>query len=240
MNVVRVAMRSLLVLPLVIGAGHGMAFGIEHEEILYPSGGLRIKGSLCTPEGPGPFPAVIYNHGGRRGAIGGAPVETCEALAEAGFVGFAPVLRTDMTIEESLEGVLAAVDDVKGLAFADPRRIGIIGFSRGGLLTLMAATRRSDVNAIVLMAPAPGQGHLDRVLPEARQITAPVLLMVSENDRSPVDHVQVIRKIQQALESAGQRVKLIRYPPYGNDGHQMFFKVGDYWNDVLAFFKDAL
>jgi hypothetical protein len=38
-----------------------------YEEIFYPSAGLRIQAYLYRPEGDGPFPAVIYNHGSRLG-----------------------------------------------------------------------------------------------------------------------------------------------------------------------------
>src|SRR4029453_6602285 len=42
----------------------------SYTEVFYPSGGLRIQAYLYRPEGDGPFPAVIYNHGSRNGREG--------------------------------------------------------------------------------------------------------------------------------------------------------------------------
>ncbi|MFQ6114225.1 MAG: hypothetical protein ACE5NG_09060 [bacterium] len=52
------------------------------QEVIYYRGEFELKGYLCKPEGTGPFPAVIYNHGGLGNRIGGAPIETCQALPE--------------------------------------------------------------------------------------------------------------------------------------------------------------
>ena len=77
------------------------------------------------------------------------------SAAEAGFIGFCPMLPTDTTIEENLQDARAALDYAKGLPGADPSRLAVMGFSRGGLLALWVATERRDLKAVVLMAPAP-------------------------------------------------------------------------------------
>lgn len=210
------------------------------EEVTYRSGTLVLRGFLSKPDGKGPFPVVIYNHGGKGKAIGGAPLETSEALARAGFVGFSPIRRTEISFEGNLQDVLSAIDYVKRLEFVDPDRIGIIGFSRGGILALTTAIERSDLKAIVVMAAAPGRGQAEQVIRRIDKITAPVLLMVAENDQSPADHVRIIKEFKEALERAGKEVNLILYPPFGSDGHEMFFELGDYWKDVLKFLKQRL
>ncbi|MFP6735662.1 MAG: hypothetical protein VB959_17730 [Rhodospirillales bacterium] len=37
------------------------------------------------------------------------------------------------------------------------------------------------------------------------------------------------------LKAAGRDHRMIIYPPFGVDGHQLFFQVGAYWPDVTAF-----
>jgi dienelactone hydrolase len=145
-----------------------------------------------------------------------------------------------MSLRGHLSDVLSGLDYVKDLESVDKNRIGMMGFSRGALLTIVAGTRRADLKALVIMAPAPGRGALDRSLKEAGSITAPVLLLVAKNDNRRIDHVQVSREVKHVLDSAGKQSQLIVYRPYGSDGHQMFFSVGGYWKDVRDFLAKHL
>ena len=173
--------------------------------------------------------------------IGGAPRETCEALARDGLVGFSPIRRPTRELDGHLDDVMAAVEYVLRLDFVDRHRLGIMGFSRGGLLTFQAAARRPDFRAVVLMAPAPGgEDDLQQSLSEATKVSAPVLILVAENDVVQANHVQLSRMVRDALGSAGKQVELILFPPFDNDGHLMFFEIGEYWSDVHQFFAEYL
>ncbi|GMR11045.1 MAG: hypothetical protein BMS9Abin28_1869 [Anaerolineae bacterium] len=208
-------------------------------EVVYRTGEYELKGYLCLPKGEPPFPAVIYNHGGLGDQIGGAPAETCEALAEAGFVGFSPLRRPTMSMEGHLDDVLAGVDYVKDLGYVDLDRLAIMGFSRGGLLTFMAGTvAPDDFKAIVIMAPA--VKILEGYLAEAGKISAPVLLLVSENDNVQQNHIRSSQELNQALLSAEKQVEFLILPPYQDDGHMIFFEVGEYWKYVSQFLQEHL
>jgi dienelactone hydrolase len=198
---------------------------------------------LCRPGGKGPFPVVIYHHGGFAPKVGGCPRETCQALARAGFIGLAPIRRQTVQLRGQVEDVKASIEYARRLDGVDgdkKKRIGLIGFSRGGLLTLMAGTQRRDLKALVVMAPAPGRGAIRRVLSRAREIRAPVLTLVAANDRRQADHVKIAREVDRTLKSVGNQHRLIVYPAFGNDGHRMFFQVGDYWKDVQKFLEQRL
>ena len=157
-------------------AGHnGSPAGLPGTE--YQSGVMRLKGELQTPTGKGPFPAVIYLHGGVPPKVGGDP----------------------------------------------------------------AATRRRDLKAIVMMAPAPGNGALARFLPQASRVTGSTLILVASNDTRQADHVALSRQTHAALEKAGKPVRLVVYPAFGRDGHLLFFQVRQpYWADVLKFLREQL
>jgi dienelactone hydrolase len=223
------------------------ASGVSSEvaTVTYRSGNPTLTGYLCKPEGPGPFAAVIYNHGGLGHIIGGAPRETCQALAAAGYVGFSPIRRQTRPLHGHLDDVTAALSHVRGLDMVDPNRLAMIGFSRGGLLTLGAASRGANLRAVVIMASALGRGHLEAELARAGDMTAPVLILVAENDigsRRTMGQnlVEASRRIDRELKAAGRTSKLIVYPSYGDDGHAMFFEVGAYWADVEKFLNDHL
>ena len=103
------------------------------QKAIYSEGDFTLSGSLCKPQGRGPFPAVVFNHGGAGPIIGGAPEETCVALGKAGFVGFSPIRRLDRPLFGHLDAVNDAVDYVKNLPYVQSSRIGVMGFSRGGV-----------------------------------------------------------------------------------------------------------
>lgn len=216
------------------------------EIITYRSNDSSLKGEFCRPSGSGPFPAVIYNHGGIGTQLGGAPAETCAALAAAGYAGFAPIRRLTSGLGGHLDDVMTAVDHVKALPGIDPDRIAIVGFSRGGLLTFQAASRRTDLRAVVILAPASGgssPGGLN--LKDAASIAAPSLLLVAQNDTgsrrsNDQNTLHTTREMADALKKAGKDTRLIVYPPFGGDGHLLFFSVGSYWPDVVEFLKRHL
>jgi hypothetical protein len=215
------------------------------DYVTYATGQFTLKGDLCKPPGNGPFAAVVFNHGGAGTIIGGAPKETCAALAKAGFVGFSPIRRPTRRLTGHLGDVMAAVAHVKGLAYVDRDRIALIGFSRGGMLAFQAAARRDEFRALVIMATAFGRGRGGLDLDQARSIDAPVLVLVAANDTGSrrthgMNTLAGSRKLAQALRAADKDVRLIVYPPYRDDGHTLFFTVGRYWRDVVAFLRKHL
>jgi predicted dienelactone hydrolase len=66
----------------------------EAETVTFPSGEITLHGVLYKPEGTGPFPAVVYNHGSAPGMMS---KEAFAALgpvfASHGWVFFGPYRR---------------------------------------------------------------------------------------------------------------------------------------------------
>ena len=105
----------------------------------------------------------------------------------------------------------------------------------------MAATRRRDLKAVVLMAPAEGRGALRRFLGETPRVNVPTLILVAANDIRQADHVRIARQIHAKLGSANKQSRLVVYPAFGQDGHHLFFKVrASYWRDLEQFLKKNL
>ncbi|MGC1272354.1 MAG: alpha/beta hydrolase [Planctomycetaceae bacterium] len=130
-----------------------------HDDVTYRIvGEQELKLDLAVPPGDGPFPAIVFVHGG--GWIMGNRsrywYETEEA-ARRGFVAATISYRLSRTGVEtpSVDGFPAALEDVKAaIRFLrsnskefriDPKRIGIVGESAGGHLALLAGlTQPSD------------------------------------------------------------------------------------------------
>ncbi len=210
-RLVRVRQNRRGILAVVIAlalASCASGRGGDVATVIYRTGGPALTGYLCKPAGPGPFPAVVYNHGGLGHIIGGAPLETCRALAASGFVGFSPIRRQTRPLHGHLDDVMAALSYVRGLDPVDPGRLGMIGFSRGGLLTFMAARSGKDLRAVVIMASALGRGHLEAELTNADAVSAPILILVAENDTGSrrtmgQDLVRASRRIDRKLKAGG-------------------------------------
>ena len=213
-----------------------------HNLITYSKTNVYLRGYLCKPKGSGPLPTVIYNHGGLGNMVGGAPKETCLALAKENFVGFSPIRRKTRSLQGHLQDVMNGIEYIKKLSYVDEKKISMMGFSRGGLLTYQIATSENSLNAFILMAPAIGKRKHKLRLEDAYKIQSPVLLLIAKNDTGSfrthgTNLVEEIKNIAKALHENDKDVELIIYPSYGSDGHTMFFGINDYWKDILIFLK---
>src|SRR6266851_974115 len=64
------------------------------DEVSFPSGNLTLRGVLYKPDGNGPFPAVIYNHGSAPGMLSSQAFDALGPLfVGRGWVFFAPYRR---------------------------------------------------------------------------------------------------------------------------------------------------
>ena len=64
------------------------------QEVTFPSGTLILRGVLYKPPGPGPFPAVLYNHGSAPGTLNNQAFEAIgPRFTDRGWVFFAPYRR---------------------------------------------------------------------------------------------------------------------------------------------------
>jgi dipeptidyl aminopeptidase/acylaminoacyl peptidase len=92
--------RRLLVLAIaaallsVTGARTANRPPFSKQRVTFKSGSLTLVGFLFRPEGPGPFPAVLWNHGSEPNPGGGPQFDSVAAIfVPAGYTVFAPVRR---------------------------------------------------------------------------------------------------------------------------------------------------
>lgn len=144
-------------------------FPYKTEEVAYDNkeAGAKLAGTLSLPEGDGPFPAVLLITGSGpqdrdETLMGHKPfLVLADALTRRGIA----VLRVDdrgvgkstgdfgkATSEDFAGDALASVAYLKTRPEINPKTIGLIGHSEGGLIAPMVATRTPDVAFIVLMA----------------------------------------------------------------------------------------
>jgi dipeptidyl aminopeptidase/acylaminoacyl peptidase len=138
----------------------------KHEEyraaelIRYRSAdGLEIPSYLYLPREPDPgnHPALVWLHGGLPGSTLNDFNPEIQYFVAQGFVVLAPNYRSSAGFGEALASlkpgdaivpdIIAGVDYLKQLKSVAPARIGIIGQSFGGYLTLLSIGRNPDLFA---------------------------------------------------------------------------------------------
>ena len=126
----------------------------DKEPITYTSGTLKISGLLSKPPGKGPFPLLLINHGGFEPTSSVAWLMDLFIAKE--FVTLAADFRGCGKSNGARELAMGEVDDVlnaleyaRGLPYVDSRRVGAWGFSSGGSIALLAASRGRDIRAVV-------------------------------------------------------------------------------------------
>jgi len=124
--------------------------------------GHRGLAVLRKPPGPGPFPVVVWLHGGittvpmARLETSARDLATPSRLLAAGYAFVAPTYRSrdvDLQTTDSLDDALAVVEYLRKLPFVDRESIVVGGCSGGGDLALQVAARTS-VCAVVAEEPA--------------------------------------------------------------------------------------
>ena len=135
---------------------------VELTEIAYASDGLKVCGVLARPKDAGAYPCVIYNRGGNRESGAITPEDAAEHLARIadwGYIVVAGQYRGNAGGDGADEFGGADVADVlnlipllDGLTGADARRIGMWGWSRGGLMTYQALARTNRISAAIVIS----------------------------------------------------------------------------------------
>jgi dipeptidyl aminopeptidase/acylaminoacyl peptidase len=135
---------------------------VEVQSITYLSDGLKVKGYLVAPKRGEKLPCVIYNRGGNRdfGALSDrvAAVQLAR-IASWGYIVVASQYRGNAGGEGAEEFGGSDVNDVLNLVpllkahpRADAGRIGMYGWSRGGMMTYLALARTDAIAAAVVGA----------------------------------------------------------------------------------------
>ena len=161
-------MRTMLLclVPGLLGGGE-LKTDIEFAK----RGDVVLKLDAYMPDGPGPFPAVIWVHGG--GFVTGdkqpAPTSLLDPLVQAGFAWFSVNYRLSpsYTFPAHTDDVESAVEYLKTRAKEfkiNPNRLVLTGASAGGHLVSFVGARHRKGNDVAAVIPFFGEHDLvDRV-----------------------------------------------------------------------------
>jgi dipeptidyl aminopeptidase/acylaminoacyl peptidase len=213
------------------------------HDVTMPGSGITQGGILYRPDTTEARPAVIVLHGWQAAGTNGAAVVEARArrYADDGYVALALSLRgwppsggSDDCALRQPDDVAQAAEWLRGLPGVQTDRVGVVGFSQGGQVALLAAARDRRLRAVVAFFPvtdvaswkittanADIPGYVTAVcepggvaprspVTRAGDIGAPVLLVHGDADtRVPTAQSQMMRA---ALEGAGRSVQLFLVP----------------------------
>jgi dipeptidyl aminopeptidase/acylaminoacyl peptidase len=127
------------------------------EKTSYKSrvGGMTIPVFVftpLTPRGPKGHPALVWVHPDIRGHVYEYYIPYVQEAVKRGYVVIAPEYRGSVGYGKEhydaidyggaeVDDVLTSVDYLKQMSIVDPARIGIIGWSHGGMITLLSSLR---------------------------------------------------------------------------------------------------
>jgi hypothetical protein len=139
----------------------------EEVEFENSSGGFTLAGTLTQPDSGGPFPAVVLISGsgpenrdeqvfGHRPFLVLADFLTRQGIAvlrydDRGVGKSGGDSKTATTLDLATDA-RAAFEYLKTRQEIDPKRIGLLGHSEGGVIAPIVANEASDVAFVVLMA----------------------------------------------------------------------------------------
>lgn len=122
--------------------------------IRYRSDSTEVDGLLLEPKKEGRYPVVIFNRGGNRHFAPlnvGTLILYTSRLAEQGYVIVGSNYRErDEFGGADIRDVLCLTETVKEFPRADPDRIGMFGWSRGGMMTYLALKLSAGIRTAVV------------------------------------------------------------------------------------------
>ncbi|PFA64021.1 alpha/beta hydrolase [Bacillus sp. AFS015802] len=219
---------------------------VELYEVTYISSGLRVKGLLAEPALKGEYDGFLYLRGGIKGVGMVRPARIAQ-FASHGFIVFAPFYRGNLGGEgnedfagDDREDAISGIELLKNHSAAAPDRIHVFGFSRGGVMALMAGIESRDVTSVVTWGGVSDMfltyderkdlrrmmkrviGGSPNKVPERYEwrtplysleyLDAPVLIIHGEKDRNvSVDHAY---RLEKRLRELGKPVSSYYFKEY--------------------------
>ncbi len=198
-------MRTVLMLVYaVLALADAPAFAADKpQEVTIPAGAYQLHGCYWTPDGPGPYPVMIFNHGSEKNPAPCGPPELVYFYQKKGFAFF--------TFQKQQK-------------WTDPQRIAMMGISFGGTQTILTAEKGLGIRAFLPYAPAAQSWNpvlADRLKRAVRQASVPIFIIQAQNDYS----TEPSKVLGRELEKKGAPNQAKVYPAFGTtaqEGHWGF------------------
>lgn len=127
---------------------------LDFFQISYLSDSIEVEGCMILPKKEGNYPVVIFNRGGNRDYSRlsiATLINYTSQLAAEGYVIIASNYREqDEFGGNEINDVLILQETVKSIPKANPKRIGMFGWSRGGMMTYLALKNSDSIQTAIV------------------------------------------------------------------------------------------
>jgi uncharacterized protein len=175
--------------------------GFAKHHVAWTSGGQTMTGTISLPDGPGPFPVVIVNHGhipperywiGQDSGIFGDPMAAHGFISIApnyvGYNGSGPGDEALLTNQRIAVTEMDLISSLGSLPQADATRVAVVGHSQGGGVSENLMVIDPRLRAVVLHAPVSSSEAENAARLHARSGSWPALGDPSQNAQA-YEHV---------------------------------------------------
>jgi carboxymethylenebutenolidase len=246
-------MKKVFLLALAVLLLASSVFAAEPKQVSYKSGDETVQAVLYTPNGKGPFPAILVIN--EWWGLNDWVKEEASKLSDQGYVTLAidlyrgKVATTPEMAHEIMRGVPedrakrdlhAAFAYLASQPNVNKDRIGSIGWCMGGGYSLDVALQEPTLAADVI-----NYGHLATDSDALKKINSPILGLFGAQDHGiPAEDV---RKFGDTLDKMGKKVDIKIYDdaghgfqnPNNKDGYRAA-DASDAWQRITTFFAAAL
>ncbi len=218
---------------------------ISKQSGLFP---IELETTIYKPDGDGPFPVVLINHGKARGdtrfqaryrpAIAAryflqrgyavvVPMRQGFSRSTGSYIGGGCNVESNGRVQS--EDVKAVLDYVTTRSWADRERILVVGQSHGGWTTLaFGRLNYPGVRGLVNFAGGLRQDHCPSwqaalagaAASYAKETRLPSLWFYGDND-SYFDP-NTYRRMHEQYQAAGGQARLVAFGTFGSDSHSLF------------------
>jgi carboxymethylenebutenolidase len=239
----RLILWSLLLAPLPAAA--------EPAEMFLAGKQGKLQAFLWKPEGAGPFPALVYNHGSEKEPFIGTQGQIGPFLSKQGYVVLFPIRRgagkSDgqywqdrvkqghfwhkeknalAALADENEDVVSAIAWLRTQPFVKGDEISVAGCSFGGIHTLLTAEKPLGLHAAIdfaggAMAWSTNSLFRERLQQAAENAKVPVFFVQAENDFNTAPS----KVLSEAMRKKKLPHRMRIFPPHGDThmaGHGHF------------------